>query len=67
MSGSGEKKPPGYSIVIKTFFPWYPCSVCDAVRRHEHAAVNFKSCAQCAKQYIYELRGISAAAVVTEW
>jgi hypothetical protein len=41
--------------------------VCDAVRRHEHAAVNFKSCAQCAKQYIYELRGISAAAVVTEW
>ena len=67
MSGSGEKKPPGYSIVIKRFLPWYPCSVCNAVRRREHAAVNFKSCAQFAEQYIYALSGISAAAVVTEW
>ena len=50
-AGPAKKKPPGipgYSIVIKTFFSWYPCSPC---------GVKFKYCDQFVEQYSYALRG----------
>ena len=59
-AGPAKKKPPGipgYSIVIKTFFSWYPCSPC---------GVKFKYYDQFVEQYSYALRGMSAAEVVTE-